>query len=298
MNEGKVVRYEIGSPSTRLFAYSCGISLEPDLPMLVSKCKHIPSDAGCGTVPIEKLKMETSKGKLQYSVSGHGKPSIVLINGGSGPIEGWMRILPAISKSSSVFSYNRFGVAGSDKPKEPQDGLTIVETLREALTLAGFEPPFLLVGHSLGGLYANLYARLYPHEVAGVVFLESSHPKDIHLNEYQGKVVKAINKLFSLFDALSPHKPYNEVHFVKNTSARIQELDWFPQIPVYVITGGKENRMMPEEARKKRMENQLELLSLSNRSRHIIAEKSGHFPQFSEPQVVIDAINDCLEQLK
>ncbi|MEY8732164.1 alpha/beta fold hydrolase [Peribacillus frigoritolerans] len=41
------------------------------------------------------------------------------------------------------------------------------------MTSVGFEPPFLLVGHSLGGLYANLYARLYPNEVAGLVFLES-----------------------------------------------------------------------------------------------------------------------------
>lgn len=119
---------------------------------------------------IEKYKVDTPKGTLQYNISGNGKPNIVLINGGSGPIEGWMKILPAISETSSVFSYNRFGVAGSDKPKEIQDGINIVNTLREALTIVGFEPPYLLVGHSLGGLYANLYSRLYPKEVAGIVF--------------------------------------------------------------------------------------------------------------------------------
>jgi pimeloyl-ACP methyl ester carboxylesterase len=242
--------------------------------------------------------METSKGKVQYNISGSGKPNIVLINGGSGPIEGWMKILPELSESASVFSYNRFGVTGSDKPKEPQDGLTIVATLREALSKASFEPPFLLVGHSLGGLYANLYARLYPNEVAGIVFLESSHPKDIHLDEYQGKAVKTINKMFSMFDSLSPHKQFNEVHFVAKTVDQIRQIERFPEIPVYVITGGKENRMMPEEARMKRLENQLSLLSLSRRSKHIIAEKSGHFPQLSEPRVVIDTIKDCVEQIK
>ncbi|MED4462026.1 alpha/beta fold hydrolase [Metabacillus fastidiosus] len=246
---------------------------------------------------IEKYKMETSKGKLQYNISGKGKPHIVLINGGSGPIEGWMKILPEISESSSVFSYNRFGVTGSDKPKEPQDGITIVETLREALTIAGFEPPFLLVGHSLGGLYANLYARLYPNEAAGIVFLESSHPKDTSLNEYQGNTVKTINKIFTMLDSLFPHKQFNEVNFVKKTVNQIHEIDTFPEIPVFVITGGKENRMMPEEVRKKRIEHQLELLSLSKNSKHIIAEKSGHFPQLSEPTVVIGAIKDCVEQI-
>ncbi|MFJ7469272.1 alpha/beta fold hydrolase [Peribacillus frigoritolerans] len=246
---------------------------------------------------IEKYKVETPKGTLQYNISGKGKPNIVLINGGSGPMEGWMRILPVISESASVFSYNRFGVTGSDKPKEIQDGISIVTTLREVLTIVGFEPPYLLVGHSLGGLYANLFARLYPNEVAGIVFLESSTTKDISLNEYQGKAVKTINKMFKLFDSLSSHKQYNEVHFVKNTVDQIQQIDTFPEIPVLVITGGQENRMMPEEIRKKRLKNQMELLSLSKSSKHIVAEKSGHFPQLTEPAIVIDTIKDCAEQL-
>ncbi|MED1785774.1 alpha/beta hydrolase [Brevibacillus fortis] len=247
---------------------------------------------------IEMLKVSTSRGKIQYNICGNGKPNIVLINGGSGPIEGWLKILPDISESSSVFSYNRLGVSGSDKPQDPQDGLTIVETLREALKTVGFEPPFLLVGHSLGGLYANLYARRYPNEVAGVVFLESSHPKDVGLEQYQGKVVKTINKMLSMFDSLSAHKAFNEVHFVKKTVEQIHAIDSFPDIPVYVITGGKENRMMPEEVRQKRIEHQLELLSLSSHSKHILAEKSGHFPQFTEPSVVIDTIKDCVEQIQ
>ncbi|WP_409297823.1 alpha/beta fold hydrolase [Peribacillus sp. SCS-26] len=246
---------------------------------------------------INKYKMETSKGTLQYNISGNGKPNIVLINGGSGPIEGWMKIIPEISGSTSVFSYNRFGVAGSDKPKEAQDGLTIVRTLREALTLVGFEPPFVLVGHSLGGLYANLYARLYPNETAGIIFLESSHPKDLILNQYQGKTVKAMNKILEIFDFLSSHKQFNEVNFVKETVNQIHQLVTFLEIPVYVITGGKENRMMPEEVRKKRLENQLELLSLSPNSNHILAEKSGHFPQLTDPNLVIETIMDCVKQI-
>lgn len=246
---------------------------------------------------MEKYIMETSKGKLQYSISGTGKPNIVLINGGSGPIEGWMKIIQQISEISSVFSYNRFGVLGSDKPKEPQDGTEIVSTLREALTIVGFEPPYLLVGHSLGGLYANLYARLYPNEVVGIVFLESSHPKDLDLNEYQGSTVKFINKLFTMFDSFSAQKQFNEVHFVKETVNQLNQLDTFPEIPVYVITGGKENRMIPEEVKNKRLENQLELLSLSRNSKHIIAERSGHFPQITEPSVVINTIRDCVNEI-
>ncbi|MGD9678523.1 MAG: alpha/beta fold hydrolase [Vulcanibacillus sp.] len=247
---------------------------------------------------IKKNIVETPKGKFQYSVSGSGKPNIVLINGGSGPIEGWMKVLPDISEISSVFSYNRLSVAGSDKPKEIQDGYTIITDLREVLKLVVVEPPYLLVGHSLGGLYANLFARIYPTEVAGIVFLESSHPNDIDLDKYQGKLVKNINKLFAMFDSLSSNKQFNEVNFVKKTISQIHQNEIFPEIPVYVIIGGKENRLMPVEARQKRLDNQLELLSLSPKSKYIIAEKSGHFPQLSEPELVIGAIKEVVEQIK
>ncbi len=55
--------------------------------------------------------------------------------------------------------------------------------------------------------------------------------------------------------------------------------------------------MMPEEVRKKRIEHQLELLSMSSNSKHITANKSGHFPQFSEPKLVIDAIKNCVKEI-
>jgi pimeloyl-ACP methyl ester carboxylesterase len=84
---------------------------------------------------------------------------------------------------------------------------------------------------------------------------------------------------------------------VKETVNQIHQIDSFPEIPVYVITGGKENRMIPEEVRKKRLDNQVELLSLSRNNKHIIAQKSGHFPQLSEPTVVIDSIKDCIKQI-
>jgi pimeloyl-ACP methyl ester carboxylesterase len=100
-----------------------------------------------------------------------------------------------------------------------------------------------------------------------------------------------------MFDSLSSHKQFNEVNFVKETVNQIHQIDTFPEIPVFVITGGQENRMMPEEVRKKRLENQLELLALSRNSKHIIAGKSGHFPQLSEPTIVIETINDCAKQI-
>ncbi|TRZ39975.1 alpha/beta hydrolase [Niallia circulans] len=245
---------------------------------------------------INKEKVTTSKGVVEYSVCGSGEPNIILINGGSGPIEGWMKVLEDVSKMSSVFCYNRLGVGGSDKPQENQDGIAIIETLRETLSLIGIKPPYVIVGHSLGGLYANLFARLYPDEVAALVFLEASHPEDMKLDEYQGKIIKTINKLLSIFDSLSKHKKLGEVHFVKETISQLNLRETFPDIPLYVVTGTKENRLMPKEALTIRRKNQLDLLSLSKDSKQMLANNSGHFPQLTEPNLVIGIINEAVQK--
>jgi pimeloyl-ACP methyl ester carboxylesterase len=55
--------------------------------------------------------------------------------------------------------------------------------------------------------------------------------------------------------------------------------------------------MIPSDVRKKRLEHQLEYLSLSSNSKHIVAEKSGHFPQLTDPQMVIETIKECVERI-
>lgn len=82
---------------------------------------------------------------------------------------------------------------------------------------------------------------------------------------------------------------------LKDTIRQIHQIESFPDIPVFVVTGGKDNRLMPTEAQQKRLANQKELLKLSNNSKQIVARKSGHFPQLTEPQVVIDTIKSAIE---
>ncbi len=118
---------------------------------------------------------------LEYAVSGSGKPVIVLVNGAGGPIEGWYKIYAKLEKLGTVFAYNRLGLGGSSKPAEPQTGIVVVETLHTLLNIVGLQPPYVLVGHSLGGLYVNLFARQYPQEVAGAVLLDATAPDDVRM---------------------------------------------------------------------------------------------------------------------
>lgn len=243
---------------------------------------------------IPKTKIDTPSGKLEYARSGKEGPAVILINGGSGPIEGWHKTFHEIAEVTTVMAYNRLGVGGSDKPSTPQHGEAIVTALRQLLQEANIHPPYIMVGHSLGGLYANLFARQYPNEIAGVVLLESSHPLDLSINETQSPFIRGINRMLGLFDPLSPGRKWNEVNFVEETVAQIDKASSFPDVPLTVVSGGKKPPMMPEHAMEIRKNNQLDLVRLSKQGKHITASRSGHFPQLTEPEVVIQAVLDCV----
>jgi pimeloyl-ACP methyl ester carboxylesterase len=105
------------------------------------------------------------------------KVVVVFESGLRGTLEKWDKVLDEVSPSATVFAYNRPGYAQSDATDAPRDGATIVEQLRQVLKQKGLAPPYLLVGHSLGGLYVQLFARRYPNEVRGIVLVDSLMPK-------------------------------------------------------------------------------------------------------------------------
>ena len=96
---------------------------------------------------------------FRFARAGQGSPSIVLIGGAGGPLDGWFKLYPEIEALGTVFSYDRPGTGGSPKPTEAQYGETVVAQLRLLLQFAKVPPPFVLVAHSFGGLHANLFAR-------------------------------------------------------------------------------------------------------------------------------------------
>jgi len=86
-------------------------------------------------------------------------------------------VLDAVSPAATVFAYNRPGYGHSEATGAPRDGATIVEQLRSTLRQKGLAPPYVLVGHSMGGLYMQLFARRYPEEVKGLVLVDALYPR-------------------------------------------------------------------------------------------------------------------------
>jgi pimeloyl-ACP methyl ester carboxylesterase len=107
------------------------------------------------------------------------KLCVVFENGSRATVDSWVQVIAALPPDVSVFAYNRPGYGNSQKTDTPRDGMTIVEELRRTLQQKQLSPPYVLVGHSLGGLYMQLFARRYKDEVAGMVLVDALYPRVI-----------------------------------------------------------------------------------------------------------------------
>ncbi|MYM38355.1 alpha/beta fold hydrolase [Duganella qianjiadongensis] len=102
--------------------------------------------------------------------------TVVFENGSRVTLDKWDKVIEGVAPQASVFAYNRPGYGKSDSTPAARDGLSIVEELRHNLQHEGLKPPYILVGHSLGGLYVQLFAKRYPEEVAGIVLVDALYP--------------------------------------------------------------------------------------------------------------------------
>ena len=112
---------------------------------------------------------------LHLNCSGKKGPSVILDSGLGDFSLTWYNIQPQIAKFSHVCSYDRAGLGWSDKGPNPRTCVMIAQELHTLLHNANVKPPYILVGHSLGGLNMQVFADLYPNEVAGLILLDSSH---------------------------------------------------------------------------------------------------------------------------
>ena len=131
--------------------------------------------AGCASIPTTGTH-RTATGVLAYSLTGAGLPTVVLQSGLGDGRAPWAAVVSRLSATHTVFSYDRPGYGESSASAEARDPCSVAAELHSVLGAAGVAPPYVLVGHSLGGLYQYAFARLYPAEVAALVLLDPTHP--------------------------------------------------------------------------------------------------------------------------
>jgi pimeloyl-ACP methyl ester carboxylesterase len=114
--------------------------------------------------------------RLHIHCVGQGNPTVILDAASIDTVSDWVWVQPEVARATQVCAYDRAGMGWSDLSPEPPDATQNTAALHALLQSAGIEGPYVLVGHSFGGLYARHFAGRYPGEVAGLVLIEAFHP--------------------------------------------------------------------------------------------------------------------------
>jgi pimeloyl-ACP methyl ester carboxylesterase len=139
---------------------------------------------------------------LRINCVGQGSPTVVL-DAGTGEISAnWALVQREVSDTTRVCAYDRAGMGWSEMGPEPRDARQITGELHALLEGASIEGPYVLVGHSFGGLYMQTYAARYPEEVAGVVLIESSHPEQFSYRRVARDSYEPQKQLFAVSSLL------------------------------------------------------------------------------------------------
>jgi pimeloyl-ACP methyl ester carboxylesterase len=114
--------------------------------------------------------------RIHIQVAGKGTPTVILEAGLSAMSSVWGWIHPEVAKFTQVLSYDRAGLGWSERGDATFTGLHVARQLHDILHASGIRRPYVVVGHSMGGLLVRMFADLYPDEVAAMVLVDASHP--------------------------------------------------------------------------------------------------------------------------
>ena len=135
--------------------------------------------------------------------------------------------------------------------------------------------------------------------MCGIVLVEAAHPDDRAMADLQPGSVRALNSILRIGNPLRRDRAFEETRWVDHTCRQIEQSPPFPDVPLAVVTAARPppSRQMPEEVADLRSANQEALVALTPDSRHFHAAGSSHFPQLSEPTVIVDAVRWVIERL-
>jgi pimeloyl-ACP methyl ester carboxylesterase len=222
-------------------------------------------------------------------IDGRGALTVVLEAGLGDTLDVWADVQPLIAASCTrTISYTRAGYPGSDPASGPRDAATIVSELRWELKRRGIHPPYVLVGHSLGGLHMQYFARQYPDEIAGLLLVDSTHWNQ-HLElrpDASGGLGRSSTVLFL------PWIMQREL--IDSTSAG-EQVDASPHasgLPTIVLsrTRALHGETPASQALAEKL--QEEIAAAFPAARHVRVDDSGHYIQRDRPDVVVAAARE------
>ena len=246
---------------------------------------------GCATLGKTDIHIANSGKKIEYILleNNASRDTVVFENGLAGKMEWWAKVIPEVSKKATVFAYNRPGYGASDDAGTPRDAEHIAAELRVLLAAKGLKPPYIVVGHSVGALYMQYFARRYPNEVKALVLVDSTHPIQM---EGKGSPDNWSWLVRTLVAASLNGSQKEELKLISKTGKDIFALPTFKGV-VVVLSASKP---LSEKSELAEHYNTLrkDIANLYPNSRQIWVD-SGHGIPLERPKAVIEAINDTLK---
>lgn len=129
-----------------------------------------------GHVPAQEM-VDIGGRALELLRLGSGSPAIVFESALTNDLTQWRTLQPRLAELTTTVSYSRAGRGGSPATSTLRDPGVIARELRTLLRAAGIQPPYVLVGASVGALYTRAYAQLFPSEVVGIVLSDGTHER-------------------------------------------------------------------------------------------------------------------------
>ncbi|MEI5907644.1 alpha/beta hydrolase [Bacillus spongiae] len=241
-------------------------------------------------VNVHKVKVEGTELYYEYIDKSNNNLTIVFDSGFGWELGNWQPIREDVSKFANMFMYDRANVGKSEDTIQNKHSEQNIVNLRNLLQKVEIKPPYILVGHSYGGVNVRLYANTYPEEVAGVILIDSCH-------EDQNK------KMVPLWTKELQEDYYSGFQFESSLSEfeeslkQVRTVKSLGNIPLTVVTGGTQPHHTPE-AWAYWMTFQKDLAKLSSNSKHIIVDDAGHAVHVDNPKAVTKVIKEMVDEVK
>ncbi|RZA22163.1 MAG: alpha/beta fold hydrolase [Lysobacteraceae bacterium] len=216
-------------------------------------------------------------------------PTVVFDSGLGGGLRDWNPVVSEIARFTRVVTYDRAGLGESQPGPEPRSFTQAATELHTLLRNAGIAPPYVLVGHSLGGANIRAFAHLYKDEVAGLVFVDPFSE-----NSFKFDSPEEIEEVTSQHRAMfkeGPQAALAELEFadgeVRNGFPQLASYGAPPDVPMMLLVAGRDR---PPKWGKLLLEQYGSWMADATEGGVVLTPDSSHYIQRDDPALVISAI--------
>ena len=244
--------------------------------------------AACGGSQVP-ARVDTVDGRqVEVATAGTGSSTVVFEAGLGNDWTPWDEVANEVARNAQVFAYSRPGYGASGPATTPRDPQTIVEELRALLAYEGYTPPYVLVGHSMGGGYVELFAKSHPEEVSGVVLVDTRHRDFLATCE-----AAKLDKCGITDSQLATQGPSLVAEYRAYTRLSEQVgATPFASYPVRVLTATDHPGSHEREAMWESMLGSL--AAEAPDGEQIVVAGAGHYIQLDRPDVVVQTIESMI----